>query len=444
MVRTLLIGSVLALLAVPGRADAAFPGQTGKLVFGARPAMCESNCGRFYRLFLADADGGRPVQIGTLTPMEQAATTSDSGAHFSSDGTRIAFTRSLLDATGSIVSNEIWTMGADGSGVRRVATGVNAAWLPNGRLSYRSPDGAVEVANADGTDAITLLQGFDGSSMAWSPDGRLIAFERGGDIWVMSADGSLQRRLRSTPSLGDGDPEWAPDGSVIAYSCQEPLFNNVCTIRPDGTGFRSVTLSQEPERSSTPVYTPDGATLLITRSTTGVDGAWGPYLMAPTGGAARVMAMPQGWSTGEFEWQPVPRPPAVAAPTPEPTPTPEETQAPVSEPVPAATTPPPAPARSATPSSRIVIPFQSGYKVPGLPRAKACTGKITLTLRKGSRVLARRSVRLNRRCRFGATFQIARSRIGAARSLTVVAHFHGNRLLGASTNRFKVKLPEGT
>jgi hypothetical protein len=32
-------------------------------------------------------------------------------------------------------------------------------------------------------------------------------------------------------------------------------------------------------------------------------------------------------------------------------------------------------------------------------------------------------------------------KIGKAKALTVVARFHGNRYLGATTNRFKVRVP---
>jgi hypothetical protein len=442
LVRKLITGSILLALAVSGRADAAFPGANGKLVFGAHPASCLANCARYYRLFLADADGSHPVQIGVQSPMSQAASLSDSGPRFSPDGTLLAFTRSTLDTDGSILSSDLWLMRADGSDPHKIAGAAAYAWLPDGRIS-RLAGGTLTVAKIDGSQSKTLLQGFDGADLAWSPDGRLAAFARSSDIWVMRADGSEQRRVRSSPGF-EGYPEWSPDGRVIAFTCQEPLYVNVCSILPDGSGFKSVTLSEDPEFSSTPIYTPDGTSLLFRRSTTGEEGAWGPYLMPASGGAARVMAMPQGWTTNEFEWQAVPRlsdPLPVAIPTPEPSPEPVLTPAESPAATPAAVTPS---VRVATPSDEIVIPFRSGYRVPGVSRAKACRGKVTLTVRNGSRVLSRRSVKLDRRCRFGTTFRIARSRIGSARSLTVVVRFHGNRVLGATTNRIKVKIPEAT
>ncbi|HEY6889673.1 MAG TPA: hypothetical protein VI300_17880, partial [Solirubrobacter sp.] len=62
-------------------------------------------------------------------------------------------------------------------------------------------------------------------------------------------------------------------------------------------------------------------------------------------------------------------------------------------------------------------------------------------LLRGRTTLATRRTTLDRRCRFGVTFRVRRSRIGSAKTLTVRARFGGNRVLGPTTNRFKVKVP---
>src|SRR6266508_4005238 len=73
--------------------------------------------------------------------------------------------------------------------------------------------------NADGTGLRRLTRSpwpeFDPS---WSPDGRFIAYrsEPHGhpQLWVMNADGSGQHRL----TRDGGFPAWSPDGSMIAYA----------------------------------------------------------------------------------------------------------------------------------------------------------------------------------------------------------------------------------
>jgi TolB protein len=82
--------------------------------------------------------------------------------------------------------------------------------LLSGRIAFDNHDD-VWTIQADGTDLTRLTHSpghdFDPS---WSPDGARIAFrsERSGEpeIWVMSADGTGQRRLAAGLS-----PAWSPD-----------------------------------------------------------------------------------------------------------------------------------------------------------------------------------------------------------------------------------------
>jgi hypothetical protein len=92
-------------------------------------------------------------------------------------------------------------------------------------------------------------------------------------------------------------------------------------------------------------------------------------------------------------------------------------------------------------SPTISIPFRAAYAIGRVPKAKGCHGRVTLTLLRGRTTLATRRTTLDRRCRFGVTFRVRRSRIGSAKTLTVQARFGGNRVLGPTTNRFKVKVP---
>lgn len=301
-----LVGLAVCLLTLtisPTAADAAFQGFNGKLVFSSWPASCASNCGRFVRLFTVNADGTGLTQIASTAPMTEPSLLSDNGPRWSPNGSRIAFTRATLDGTGSSLSSDVYTVDASGGDLTYVSSGFDPTWLPDGRLAVRdSHTGTVSIVNADGTNRTTLLPFFNGSSLAWSPDGASIAFERFSDIWLMRSDGSAQTPLTSTPSLGDGAPNWAPNGTRIVFGCQIPLFVNICAINADGTGFASLTGSIEPEGSSSPVFSPDGRRIAFGRASAGPDSAFMLWTMAPNGSNEQLLL---GQRVGVIDWQPL-------------------------------------------------------------------------------------------------------------------------------------------
>jgi TolB protein len=88
---------------------------------------------------------------------------------------------------------------------------------------------------------------------SWSRDGRRIAYESKratsavnptNEIWVMSADGSNQRRLTSN-KLDDGQPTWSPDGRWIAFTSQfpHPGTTHIWAMRPNGKNLHRVSSS---------------------------------------------------------------------------------------------------------------------------------------------------------------------------------------------------------
>ena len=93
---------------------------------------------------------------------------------------------------------------------------------------------AIWTANVDGSGERRLTTGIDAFQPAWSPDGRRIAYLRFVgykaimDVWVMNADGSGKRRLhRIEPPLsytkgpeGEVLPRWSADGKLIVIGGQ--------------------------------------------------------------------------------------------------------------------------------------------------------------------------------------------------------------------------------
>ena len=90
----------------------------------------------------------------------------------------------------------------------------------------------------------------------------------------------------------------------------------------------------------------------------------------------------------------------------------------------------------------VVIPFRSGFDLPpGFRRRDACHGRVRLSLRVTRRVLAVKTVRLTPRCRYSASFRVRRARLRRVRTVTIIARFLENELLGVTSRAYRVAVP---
>jgi TolB protein len=164
---------------------------------------------------------------------------------------RLAFTGLRL-APGGPGEGALYVANADGTGKRKVidnAWFLTPAWSPDAQsiAFHGGPfDGRPEIylVNADGSGLRNLTSewGIDGLPV-WSPDGRKIAFA---GIYVMDADGSDRRQL----TQGGASPLWSPDGKRIAFlrgnppptrrSCCRIRSTDVYVVNSDGSRLRLV------------------------------------------------------------------------------------------------------------------------------------------------------------------------------------------------------------
>ena len=68
---------------------------------------------------------------------------------------------------------------------------------------------------------------------AISPDGSTIAFSYQGDIWKVASNGGDAQRMTVHESY-EGDPQWSPDGTQIAYSSNRHGNNDIFVLSLKG------------------------------------------------------------------------------------------------------------------------------------------------------------------------------------------------------------------
>jgi Tol biopolymer transport system component len=245
-----------------------------------RLAFQRSTNGSTGPLFTSDTDGRNEKQLTKATPK-----TSDAGVDWSPDGKRLLFSRYVVDGTGEEVSKQIFTIGADGSGLRALAADHDASYAPNGRLiAYQHADGKVAnntiqhshifIMDADGRHPrqVTAFPDYSGDTggARWSPDGRRLLFTRirsnppGAAAYTINIDGTGLKQL--TPwSLGALGGDWSKSANLIVLPVHDDTGKgNFFTVRPDGTGLTQVTHFTDTWISNQVRFSPDGQWFVFT------------------------------------------------------------------------------------------------------------------------------------------------------------------------------------
>ena len=219
-----LAACVFVLMATHKPAEAAFPGENGRIAFASRDWLGPLGGSDDSEILTITLDGIGMERLTDNTAID------DVTPAFSPDGRRIAFV-----AGGAF--SDIYTMSTDGSGI-------------------------TNITNTETQDEVYP---------AWSPDGTKIAFVRFGDVYVSNVDGTEERRLTDGTVVGrrggDFEPSWSPDGSKIVFWRYE-LTNDrfdLFVVNADGTGERRLLTSPPPDTCTrtSPDWSPDGTEVLF-------------------------------------------------------------------------------------------------------------------------------------------------------------------------------------
>ena len=294
--------ALLAGVSTPPAA-ATFPGQNRYL---ACQSARDPGFAEIYRL---GVNGGPQVNL-TRSPA------TDQGPAYSSDGRLLAF---HSNRSGNF---EIYVKNLDNDTLTNVSSFAAGGELfptwsrDSNRLGFSSNrDGNTEiyVMNSDGTSPARLTDHPAQDALPdWAPDGSVIAFNTNRDqpvavpdhppeaeIYTVDPDTAALTRLTEVPGI-DAGASWSPDGSKIAFHSNRDGNFEIYVMNADGSGQTRIT--ENPASDTFASWSPDGKLLSFTSNR---DDAANPdvYVMSAGGGTTtRLTTAPL--FDGNCDWQP--------------------------------------------------------------------------------------------------------------------------------------------
>ena len=172
----------------------------------------------------------------------------------------------------------------------------NPVWSPDGRYIafcriLKGETGIYIIPASGGTERRvreTLWQAqdhyqalFSAGGLSWSPDGELLAFsdrasrnENASSIFLLSLHSSEVRRLTSSPSRWDFNPEFSPDGKTVAFASGRQAGFAVSIYTVPVSGGEERLLISGPSYEWGLAWTPDGRAIVLPDSAWTLNPGW--------------------------------------------------------------------------------------------------------------------------------------------------------------------------
>jgi dipeptidyl aminopeptidase/acylaminoacyl peptidase len=238
---------------------------------------------------LAAPHSARPQQVGPFTVNDLIAMDRVGGPQVSPGGEWLAFTVSELDREANRRRTDIWVVGADGSGLRRLtsheASDFNPLWSPDGRsiwfISTRSGSSQVWRKQIDGGEAeqVTDLP-LGVGNLVMAPEGRHIAFTL--DIYVDCANiACTKSRLEEEDERETSGALY--DGIFIRHwdTWKDGRRSHIFVMPASGGEPVDVMVGMNADSPSKPfggseefTFTPDGRSVVFTARVAGRQEPW--------------------------------------------------------------------------------------------------------------------------------------------------------------------------
>jgi Tol biopolymer transport system component len=141
----------------------------------------------------------------------------------------------------------IFTVRTTGKGLERLTpwklNGLAGTWSPTGKTIAFSQDVPGQIYRVRATGGhlkrLTNVSSADASDPDWSPNGKLIAFTaHGGSLYTMEPNGKHRHRVPLPSEVSASEPSWSPGGGRIVFASD----TGIVSIHPDGSGFREATV----------------------------------------------------------------------------------------------------------------------------------------------------------------------------------------------------------
>ena len=295
------------------------------------PALKSPAWLRAAEIYLMNGDGTNVRRITNNT-------TGENFPAISPDGKRIVFESNRLRKESDPVNwASLFMMNVDGSGETSLVPGNSATWSRDSKsiafhasasgkskLIKRDPgaasiDSDIFILNVDGflskkssARNMTNNPGAVDDDPDWSPDGKLIAFTSHAvtddqtnsvtaEIYVIDANGKRKPKRLTNNAEEERAPDWSPDGKLIAYMCRKgeaPEGRSIgtfeiCVMNADGSGQKRITSNRVPELGLS--WSPDGKQLVFHRAIGGV-GQFQLFTINADGTGEKQLTFPPGFN----------------------------------------------------------------------------------------------------------------------------------------------------